>query len=245
MSEKIETRPANRPTYRARIERIFDHADDVRSLFLRTLHAPLPSFVPGMFISITMQLRDEVRVRPYTIASSPEERDRFEIVFNRLPGGAGAAWLFDRQRGDELEFTGPFGVFTLDRAPDAEAVFIAESTAIAPIRPMLRRLLVQNPAAHARLLFVADRAVHLLYREELEAQQCANPQFVMSMKVVAQSAEARWAWLIEEVRRRWIEGDAERTRHFYICGVGAEVLELRDLLRAAGYERRAVRYERW
>lgn len=245
MRDKMETRATSRPTYRARIERIFDHADDVRSLFLRRLEAPLPSFVPGMFISIAMPLGDEVRVRPYTITSSPEERDAFEIVFNRVPGGAGAAWLFARQGGEEVEFTGPFGAFTLERAPDAETIFIAESTAIAPIRPMLRRLLKQSPAARVNLLYFADRADHLLYREELEGLRGAHPQFTLSMEVVTQSAESRWAAIIAKVRRRWIERDADRSRHFYICGVGAGVLELRDLLRAAGYERRAIRYERW
>ena len=42
-----------------------------------------------------------------------------------------------------------------------------------------------------------------------------------------------------------IEGDTDRSRQFYICGVGPGVLEIRDLLRSAGYERRAVHYEKW
>ena len=44
---------------------------------------------------------------------------------------------------------------------------------------------------------------------------------------------------------RWIVADADRTRQFYICGVGDGVIQLRDLLRGSGYERRAVHYERW
>ena len=47
------------------------------------------------------------------------------------------------------------------------------------------------------------------------------------------------------VRARWIDGDAVRDRRFFLCGVGAGVIALRDLLRGAGYERRAVRYEQW
>jgi ferredoxin-NADP reductase len=48
-----------------------------------------------------------------------------------------------------------------------------------------------------------------------------------------------------ETRRRWIEADSARGRHFYVCGVGKGVLGLRDLLRGAGYDRRAVHYEQW
>ena len=49
----------------------------------------------------------------------------------------------------------------------------------------------------------------------------------------------------DEVRRRWLERDAERTRQFFVCGVGEIVPRLRDLLRGGGYARRAVQYERW
>jgi ferredoxin-NADP reductase len=42
-----------------------------------------------------------------------------------------------------------------------------------------------------------------------------------------------------------VDADSDRTRHFYVCGVGKGVLRLRDLLRGAGYERRAVHYEQW
>jgi ferredoxin-NADP reductase len=49
----------------------------------------------------------------------------------------------------------------------------------------------------------------------------------------------------DEIRRRWLERDDDRTRQFFVCGVGDIVPRLRDLLRGAGYARRAVQYERW
>jgi hypothetical protein len=51
--------------------------------------------------------------------------------------------------------------------------------------------------------------------------------------------------LIAETQRLWVDADSNRSRHFYVCGVGKGVLRLRDLLRGAGYERRAVHYEQW
>ena len=137
-----------RPSYEARIERIHDHSEDTRSLFLRMAGGhSLPNWLPGMFISIGIALPGELRVRPYTIASSRAAGEPFEIVFNRVPGGAGVAWLFERKAGDVLNFTGPFGAFTLDRPPEQELVFIAEGTAIAAIRPMLQRLFEAEPGA--------------------------------------------------------------------------------------------------
>ena len=205
----------------------------------------MPPFIPGMFISIAIPLADGDRVRPYTVASSPEDPEPFEIVFNRVPGGAGAAWLFERAVGDELAFTGPYGAFRLAGAADAELVFIAENTAIAPIRPMIRRALAANSPHQVHFLYAADRPGRLLYRGELDSIAAAHPRLHVSTIVVGGGSGPLYARLSEETRRRWIEADADRSRHFYICGVGPGVIGLRDLLRGAGYERRAVHYEKW
>src|SRR5579863_2562390 len=152
-----------RTTLNARVEKIFDHAPDTRSLFLSLASGKNLRFVPGQFISITIPLGDEIRSRPYSIASDPEDRGPFEICFNRVEGGRGVNWLFERRVGDTLDFTGPFGAFTVERAPEGEAGFIAESTAIAPIRPMLKRALASSPPPKTRLIHAAPDRDHLLY----------------------------------------------------------------------------------
>jgi ferredoxin-NADP reductase len=196
-----------------------------------------------MFISVTIPLANEVRVRPYTIATSPEDGEPFELCFNLVPNGPGATWMFERKVGDLLNFTGPFGAFTLERVPDHETVFIAEGTAIAPIRPMLRRALAQPAVYPIRLLYAAHNFEHLLYLDELESMARACPHFGFEPMIV--DDDSLYQRLLDEVQRRWIASDGDRSRHFFVCGVGSGVLKLRDLLRQAGYERRSVRYEQW
>ncbi len=199
-------------------------------------------YTPGQFISISIPLGDETRTRPYTIASRPEDGNPFEICFNLVPGGRGAAWMFDRAVGDELAFTGPFGTFTMERAAGSEIVFIAEGTAIAAIRPMIHRA---ASAAHPpiTLLHGANSDEHLLYRAEFETLAARDAALGYESLV---APEARvFERLHSDAERRWVRADAVRTRQFYVCGIGAGVIALRDLLRGAGYERRAVHYERW
>jgi ferredoxin-NADP reductase len=235
--------PSKRSTLNARIEKIFDHTSDTRSLFLSLTSGKHLRFAPGQFISITIPLGDETRSRPYSIASDPEDRGPFEICFNRVDGGRGVQWLFDRGVGDTLDFSGPFGSFTIERAPDAELGFIAESTAIAPIRPMLKRALASSPASKIHLIYAASDRDHILYADELDALVRTAPNF--SYEPVIVPADQIYDRLFEMAQSRWITADADRTRHFYICGVGKGVIRLRDLLRGAGYERRAVHYEQW
>jgi ferredoxin-NADP reductase len=241
----IETPPAaaRRTTLNARVERIFDHAPDTRSLFLSLTSGKHLRFVPGQFISITIPLGDETRSRPYSIASDPEDRGPFEICFNRVEGGRGVAWLFERRVGDTLDFSGPFGAFTIDRAPETELGFIAEGTAIAPIRPMLKRALASPSARKIHLIYAAPDREHILYAAELEALARSAPNF--SHETVIAPAEKIYDRLFAMAQARWVMGNADRTRHLYVCGVGKGVLRLRDLLRGAGYERRAVHYEQW
>jgi ferredoxin-NADP reductase len=235
--------PSKRSTLNVRVDRIFDHASDTRSIFLSLTGGKHLRFAPGQFISITIPLGDETRSRPYSIASDPEDRGPFEICFNRVKGGRGVEWLFDRRVGDTLDFSGPFGNFTIDRAPDAELGFIAEGTAIAPIRPMLKRALTSSPAAKIHMIYAAPDRDHILYADEIEQLVRTAPNF--SYEPVIVPADQIYDRLFELAQSRWITADADRTRHFYICGVGKGVIRLRDLLRGAGYERRAVHYEQW
>jgi ferredoxin-NADP reductase len=206
----------------------------------------LPQFLPGMFISVAIPLASETRIRPYTLASSPEDGEPFELCFNRVANGPGAAWLFDRTPGDELNFTGPFGAFTLDRAAATETIFIAEGTAIAPIRPMVRRAIATASSQPITLLYGADSAEHLLYSNEFERLAATHSSFRYEPIILnGNDSAALYTRLFEEVGSRWVNADTDRDRHFYLCGVGKGVIALRDLLRGAGYERRAVRYEQW
>jgi ferredoxin-NADP reductase len=233
-----------RPHLTARIERIFDHCADTRSLFLRVNGDNPFRFIPGMFISVTIPLAEGTRVRPYTIASRIEDGQPLEICFNRVENGSGVAWLFERRAGEELDFTGPFGTFILDRPPEAEIIFICEGTAVAPIRPMLYRALAHDSPSALTLLYAADSSEHVLYRTELERLAAVHQRFHFET-ILERGRERIYEKLHAEAGRRWVAGDSGRNRHFYICGVGPGVLKLRDLLRGAGYERRSVHYEQW
>ncbi|HLK12480.1 MAG TPA: FAD-binding oxidoreductase [Candidatus Binatia bacterium] len=213
----------------ARVERVVAHAPGTRTLVLRLPPGERLAFRPGQFVSCLLPVGGERLIRPYSIASSPEEPARLEILLDLVPGGPGSRHLFGLGPGDRLRFTGPWGTFVLDRPPDAEAVFVAAETGIAPIRPMLRR--AAATAVHPlRLLYGTALG---LYHDELAALPG------VTVEVVAPRA------LEAAVAARFIQADDDRSRHFYLCGVGEQVTRLRDGLRAAGYARRAVQYEKW
>ena len=235
------------PAYQAVIERIVERASDTRSFFLRLRADQQLRFRPGQFLSFQLPGSGKTLTRAYTIASNPEDEGALEICLNRVPGGPGSQYLFTRRLGDELSFSGPWGAFVLDQAPPAECVFIAEGTGIAAIRPMLRRALDCGPQRPLGLVYGTAREQDLLYREQLE--RWARAHVALTFRPLLRQPSAHWSGLrgdlLAHVEAYYVKRDTDRSRHFYICGIGNRVLQLRDLLRTAGYERRAVKYEKW
>jgi ferredoxin-NADP reductase len=136
----------------ARVVDVVVHAPDTRSLRLELPGGAPLAFRPGQFVSCLVPAGRETLTRPYSLVSQPGE-PRLEILLNLVPGGPGSAYLFDRRPGDELRCTGPWGTFLVPDALDAEAVFVAERTGIAPIRPMLHELARRPRHPPLRLLY--------------------------------------------------------------------------------------------
>ena len=217
----------------ARLARVVEHAPDTRSLFLRLPPGERMEFRPGQFVSCLLPVGEKPpAIRPYSVASSPEDEE-LELCLNLVPGGLGSQYLLGLTPGAVVRLTGPWGTFVLDRAPDAEAVFIADGTGIAPIRPMIHRALA-TAVRPVTLLYGRPDGAPLLFADELAVPR---PNYT---PVVMPSPS-----LLDETKHRYVTADADRERHFYICGVGPIVYALRDLLRGSGYARQAVRYEKW
>jgi len=246
----LSSKPAPKHTqtvYEAIVERIFEHTVDTRSLFLRLPVEQRLVFKPGQFLSFFLPVTEQVLTRPYSIASDPETGNLLEICFNLVPNGLGSRYLFERRIGDMLRFTGPWGTFVLDQAPQSECIFIAEGTGIAPIRPMIKRALAAGDGGPVRLLYSVREEKEILYHAEWRSWARSSERF--HFVPLLSDPSAGWNGfrrsLLEQVERAYVQADSDRSRFFYICGVGSPVTALRDLLRQAGYQRRAVQYEKW
>lgn len=247
LSSAKETSRSARIVHEGVIERIFEHNEDTRSLFLRLPVGQSLPFSPGQFLSLLLPIAGQLLTRAYSIASDPESENLLEICFNLVPDGPGSRYLFERQTGEVLQFTGPWGAFVLEQPLQTEYVFVADGVGIAPIRPMIKRALAGGTEKPIRLIYSAMQEEALLYRSELQTLARHSVQFSFDPLLLKPSA--RWSGLtgnlMETVAKQFIDADQERNRHFYICGVGSQVTALRDLLRQAGYLRRAVQYEKW
>lgn len=232
--------------YEATLERLHEWGPSTRSLFFRLAPGVRMPFSPGQFVSLALPVGEmPPLVRPYSLASDPED-ELLEICVDAVPGGTGSQYLFTLASGASVPFKGPFGSFTVDDPPEAEMVFVGDATGIAPIVPMVRRVLARGGDRPVRVLHGARDAGALLYRGELTRLAAAYPRLSWEpMFADAGAAVGDNAPLERLVLERYVHADDDRSRHFWICAVGDLVRRLREALRGTGYERRAVRYEQW
>jgi len=246
MGSATASPPPGRTVQRATLTRVVERHPGTRSLFLALPARARLAFTPGQFISCRLPSADGASLaRAYSLASSPEDAE-LEICVDLIAGGPASSYLFGLAPGAAVEFTGPFGSFALAEPPAETMVFVAEGTAIAPIRPMVRRAVEHGGAQRIDVVQGARYDHELLFRDEFETWAQAHPRLHWEPVLATTEAEHGPLAAVEElVLERYVRGDRDRRRRFWICTVGALAGRLRDALRAAGYERRAVRAEQW
>src|SRR6185437_11372233 len=134
-------------TYTARLVRAVPLSDFTKHLEFEMVQAPRFGFVAGQWLSMKQNTPEgEEITRAYSIASAPEESNRFALCLNRVQDGFMSNFLCDMREGQEIRCQGPFGDFIL-RLPLRDTIFIATGTGIAPFRGMLHWLLA-DPSRH-------------------------------------------------------------------------------------------------
>ncbi len=116
-----------------------DYGPDLWSIRVR--HSGAFDFRPGQYATLGVEVEGKPLERPYSIVSSPEERE-LEFFVELIPDGALTPFLYPLGVGDRMLMRKrPKGVFLkAGLAPDRTHLFLATVTGIAPFASILRQL---------------------------------------------------------------------------------------------------------
>jgi NAD(P)H-flavin reductase len=220
--------------FTARVTAVRDLTHDVRQIDFALLDPSEMTFSAGQFISFEVD-RPGSRVpatRPYSIASPPEHRSTIQLVLNLVPGGPGSGYLFGLRDGDETRFNGPIGSFTL-RDSSRDVLFVATGTGIAPLRSMLWSLAIRNSTRRLTLFWGLRSERDLYYQEELVILQTRLPNF--SFTTTLTQPTANWRGSIGRVTPLVTATVSNvSTLEVYLCGNGAMIRDVRNVIRGKG-----------
>jgi ferredoxin-NADP reductase len=249
-------------TFSARLLRSVPLSEFTKHIEFEVQGVPRFGFAAGQWLSVKGSTPEgEEITRAYSIASAPPENARFAFCLNRVQDGFMSNYLCNLGEGAEISFQGPFGDFIL-RPPLRDTLLIATGTGIAPFRSMLHGLFESgNEGASVAgragapvaplyewqqfwLLFGARYEQDIYYREEFErlAAEHSNFRFLPTLSRGGPEWEGLRGYAQEHVRG--IVGD-RTDMQAYICGLDKMVSANRALLKGLGWDRKAIRYEKY
>jgi propane monooxygenase reductase subunit len=229
-------------TVRTRVEAIEPLTRDIRRLELRVLEGEGEmSFRCGQYVDIHIPGTDEYR--SFSMANVPSDDGRLEFMIKLYPGGHFSSLLSDGtlKAGDELEVTGPYGVFTL-RDTDRPLVFIGGGAGMAPILALLRSMADRGITRPAVYYYGAREEQDLFHLEELAELQAMLPSF----RFVPALSDAEWegeTGLITEVVDRLEQELAEVDA--YLCGPPPMVDAAQELLLSRGVDEAHIHFDKF
>jgi len=129
----------------------------------------------GQHVDVRLTAPDGYQaVRSYSIASVPAG-ERVELTVEVAPDGEVSPYLAQVAAvGDKFEVRGPVGGWFVWRPQQTEPVqLVAESSGVVPLTAMVRRHVASTNTAPLRMLYSARRPEAVIYRDELDAADCA------------------------------------------------------------------------
>jgi propane monooxygenase reductase component len=222
-------------TITTRVAAVEALTSDIRRLVLE--HDEAFDFKPGQYVDIHIPGSDDHR--SFSMANTTA--GELEFMIKLYPGGRFSGLLADGaiKPGDELQITGPYGVFTLRASSPRRLLFIGGGAGMAPILSLLRSLSATGSEREATYYYGARTEADLFQLEELSGLSCA---FVPALSEDS-NGWAGEAGLITDVVER-LEGDISEV-DAYVCGPPPMVEAAISLLEAKGVPEAHIYFDKF
>jgi len=176
-------------------------------------------FSPGQFVWLNLSSSPWIlQDHPFSISSPPTLLPRIELTIKPL--GDFTATIEDVPIGQTAWLDGPFGVFSIDRYPDAPGfVFVAGGIGITPVMCMLRTLSDQNDLRPLWLFYANPDWDSVTFREELrELEARLDLTVIHIVEEPSPDFSGLTGRLEESILRQHLPEGRSSDFHCFLCG---------------------------
>ncbi len=220
--------------FRAKVQHIRHLTPDIREMTLEMIEPSSLSFQAGQSIAVVVpEVSASAPVlRYFSIASPPRCVTHFVLLLNSQDRGKGSVYLLAQNINAEVQFSGPYGTFTLQHEPERELLFVGTGTGVAPLWSMMSTLLERASSRQMKLLWGLRTENDRYYLQELEAwtAQYENFSYVLTLS----KPSAAWQGKKGRVTDLLQELTTVDQMAAYVCGNLAMVKEVSSLLKEKG-----------
>jgi ferredoxin-NADP reductase len=219
------------------VRAVTDHGERVHTVELEP-SMPLPRFKPGQFLHLALDADQPggfwPESRVFSIASSPQERDRLAITY-AVKGAFTARMERELAPGGSAWVKLPYGEFVVD--PSRDAVLFAGGTGITAFTAFLQSLEAEH-AARVLLFYGARKPNLFVYGPMAEA--CAREVSSLTCRLVCEETDGPL-----QVDAAWPAIEALHDPVFYLSGPPPMLAALTGQLRRRGVLPAAIRNDAW
>ncbi len=199
---------------------------------------------------------DQQITRAYSVANRPGYDDLISLNIRiampphteKIPPGIVSSWLFSLKSGDEVEVTGPYGLFYVEPS-DREAIFIGGGVGMAPLYAQIMDLLeTQHTARKISYWYGARSKRELYYDDQFEQLDAKFDNFSWHVALSEPESKDNWTGhtgfihkviLDEYLSSHAVPEDCE----YYLCGPPLMVKAVLVTLDNLGVDAESIHYD--
>lgn len=197
---------------------IKDVTHDIKYIVLRLEEPTAIKFKPGQYIQFRIPETDEFRA--YSIASTPSQTDKIELLIRLVPGGLCSTYIHEAlDINDKIILTGPFGDFYLREDSAKDIICIGGGCGMAPIRSIVNYMIEKGMPRKLYYFFGARTKKDLFFTEELKSLERKFPNFKYIPALSEPKPEDKWdgeVGFITQTVEKYL--DDANPKEVYLCG---------------------------
>ena len=208
--------------YKCECDNITDLTHDMKQFRLKLIEPKTIDFIPGQYIQLLSPVYEkssEEVYRAYSISSDPTQKDSIELIIKLVPGGICTTYCFKYLKvGDEMTFNGPYGDFRLSET-NAQIVFIAGGSGMAPIKCILHDMKNTNNKRKAIYYFGANKISELFLLDKMKEFESDLADFKFVPAIANPQNNENWngeTGLVTEAVQRTLKNASDCEA--YLCG---------------------------
>jgi Na+-transporting NADH:ubiquinone oxidoreductase subunit F len=184
--------------------------------------------------------------RAYSIASSPLDHHKLELIIGLVPGGICSTYVHKHlKEGDQVTMTGPYGDFYYQDS-DRDILMVAAGTGMAPILSILHQLKATKSTRRATFYFGARHEEDLFFMEKMQEFESDLVSFEFIPSLSRPRNEADWAGRLGRVTACLSRDLAEACeREAYLCGSPKMIDSIVEVLIDKGIPEEHIYYDKF
>lgn len=192
------------------------------------------NFTPGQYIIIKDNVDGQQVSRAYSIASSPsllKKQNILILCIKKKDGGLYSSFVYDELKDNhEFEIMGPFGEFTIDKAPTRKYYFIAAGSGIVPFVSMISYLLETKGYKSITLIYGNKYESDIIYHNRWKELAKVSDNFIYVPVLSREQKSGYYYGHVQDVLPKYIDEEGS----YFVCGMPTMVEEVKSMISKKG-----------